>query len=413
MRFVRARGNKKPTKMRKLLKLALTVVVAAGIFVLGWGTGSGRIAFGPGAVFRKSVNKNLPAHLDYSSVQEVYDKLRSAYDGQLDQTKLLDGLKAGLAKASGDPYTQYLNQDEAKSFDEQLTGSFTGIGAELSIDQNVITVVAPLAGYPADKAGLRPKDIIAEIDGKSTFDMTISDAVQHIRGPKGTQVKLKIVRNNKDQLTFTITRDEITIPSVDSKILDGNIGYLHISRFGEDTTKLSRQAAADFKKANVKGVVLDLRSDPGGLLDAAVDVSSLWLNDQTVLTERRDGVIIRTYQAEGTPVLNGIPTAVLIDAGSASASEITAGALRDNKVATLIGAKSFGKGSVQQLENLKGGGVLKVTVARWYTPSGHNINKEGITPDQKVDRTDDDYKSGKDPQLDTATQYIKTRFVDQ
>ncbi len=237
--------------------------------------------------------------------------------------------------------------------------------------------------------------------------MSINDAVSKIRGAKGTTVKLTIIRDGKQQIEMSIVRDEITIPSVTSKVLDGNIGYIKIVRFAEDTALLSSQAADKLKSQNVKGIVLDLRSDPGGLLDAAVSVSSLWLDNQTVLTERRGGVIIRTYASKGIPTLKGIPTIVLIDAGSASASEITAGALHDNKVATLVGVKSFGKGSVQQIVNFNDDSFLKVTIARWYTPDGKNIDKEGISPDTEIKRTDDDYKTGNDPQLDFATAQLK------
>ncbi len=342
-------------------------------------------------------------------MQEVYDALRKDYDGQLDTTKLLDGLKAGLATAAGDPYTEYLNKDAANDFNQQLNGTFTGIGAELSKDdKGNLVVISPIAGFPAEKAGLKPKDIIAEIDGTTTNGMSITDAVNKIRGPKGTTVKLRIIRNSAQDITLNITRDQITVPSVTSKILDGNIGYLAISRYAEDTADLATKAANDFKQKNVKGAILDVRGDPGGLLDAAVSVSSLWLDPgKTILQERRDNVIIRSYVAQGVPVLKGIPTVVLINEGSASASEITAGALHDNGVAKLIGVKSFGKGSVQQLEKLTDGGVLKVTIARWYTPNGVNINKDGIKPDTEVKLSDDDAKAQKDPQLDAATAALK------
>ncbi len=395
-------------RQRRWPKFVVRAFVVLFIFTLGVGFGNGRIRVGPDGLFRKSVSRNLPANLDYSTVEQVYDSLKSNFDGQLDTNKLLDGLKQGLATASGDPYTEYFNPTAAKDFSNELSGSFTGIGAELGKDANGNTVViAPLSGFPAEKAGLRPKDIIAEVDGKSTADMTISQVVDKIRGPKGSQVKLKIVRAGS-QLTLTITRDTITVPSVTSKIMDGNIGYLKISRFGDDTSDLSRKAAQDFKDKNVKAVVLDLRSDPGGLLTSAVDVSSLWLPvGKTVLTERRDGTIVHDYKATGNPLLNGIPTVVLIDDGSASASEITAGALKDNGAATLMGKKSFGKGSVQQIINFGDGSELKVTIARWFTPNGRNIDKQGIEPDKKVDRSDDDFKNNRDPQLDAALASLK------
>lgn len=382
----------------------LAVFVGAGIFYFGVAVGQGRISLGPDAVFRKSENKQLPAHLSFDDIDTLYNSLRDNFDGQLDANKLLDGLKTGLANAAGDPYTEYLNAKDAQDFNDQLNGTFTGIGAELSKDttNNTIVVVSPISGFPAEKAGLKAKDVIVEVDGKSTSDITVSEAVKRIRGPKDTHVKIKVIRGGSQQLELDIVRQEITIPSVETKTLNGNIGYIKISRFAEDTSGLARDAAQKFKQAGVKGVIVDVRGDPGGLLDAAVNVSSLWLNNQTVLTERRGDEVVRTYSSQGSPVLSGIPTVVLIDDGSASASEITAGALHDNHAATLLGVKSFGKGSVQQLVKFNDGSVLKVTIAKWYTPGGININKNGINPDKEVKRSDDDIKNGKDPQLDAA-----------
>lgn len=392
--------------LKPWLKITLSVLGAALIFTGGWAVGSGRISVS-GFGSPESMNKNLPTTLDFSSVDEVYRALKNNFDGELSEEKLIDGMKSGLVKAADNPYTEYLNAEAYKSFNEELTGTFTGIGAELTLDKDGnIVIVSPIAGFPAEKAGLKPKDILIEIDGKSTSGMTVSEAVSKIRGPKDTQVKLKVVRDGKEQLDFSINRDTINIPSVKSEVKDG-IGYLTINRFGEDTAQLSEEAAQQFKQQNVKGVVLDLRGNPGGLLNAAVDVSSLWLpSGTTVLTERRGDTVVSTLKAQGTPILKGIPTVVLINEGSASASEITAGALKDNGAASLVGVQSFGKGSVQQLIKLKGGGVLKVTVARWFTPAGKNIDQEGITPEKEVKVSDQEAKDGKDPQKDAAVQIL-------
>lgn len=383
----------------------------AAVFLFGWAIGSGRINIGPNALLHKKVASQLPANLDYSSVEQVYDKLRDSFDGQLDANKLQDGLKQGLVKASGDPYTEYLNPEEAKRFSEDLSGTFTGIGAELTKDPKTdsIVVVAPLAGFPAEKAGLKPKDQVVAIDGQSTFDLSVSEAVNRIRGPKDTKVRLKIVRGNDKDFEVEITRAEITVPSVESQIIDGQIGYLKVSRFSEDTGQLAHDAAQRFADARVKGVILDLRGNPGGLLNEAVNLSGLWLDSsQTVLQEKRGTTVVKTYKPSGNQhVLKGIPTVVLVDEGSASASEITAGALQENKVATLLGVKTFGKGSVQTVEKLQNGGELKVTVAKWFTPNGRNINKEGIEPDKKVERSEEDYQNNKDPQKDAALKILR------
>lgn len=398
---VSARQNAPSSKKTTVWRTLVVALVAGGIFMLGWGLGSGRISI---AAFQQidSQNSALPASLDMSSVQEVYRALRDNYDGQLDETKLLDGLKKGLAEAAGNPYTEYMNKEQAQDFQNDLNGTFSGIGAELGKQDNAIVVVSPIAGYPAQKAGLQPKDVIIAIDDKPTANMTLSEAVNAIRGPSGSQVKLKIVRDNAEQ-DITITRENITIPSVKWEVKN-DIGYMTISTFAEDTPTLARQAATEFKQQNVKGVVVDVRGNPGGLLDSAVSVASLWLpQGTTVLTEQRGGKVVKTYPASGNPTLQGIPTVVLVDESSASASEILAGALQDNKAASLIGVTSYGKGSVQNLIPLTSGGVLKVTIARWYTPEGQNIDKHGIAPDQKVDRTIEDVKAGRDPQKDAAT----------
>ena len=381
-----------------------TLVGAVAVFWVGWALGSGRIAISAFQQF-DSQNSSLPANLDYSSVEQVYDNLRDNYDGQLDTQKLLDGIKNGLAQAAGDPYTEYFNAKEAQDFEDELNGNFSGIGAELGKKDNEIVIVSPIAGYPAAKAGLQAKDIIVSIDDKPTTNMTLSEAVSLIRGPADTQVKLKIFRDGAEQ-DITITRENISIPSVKWEVKDG-IGYMTISTFADDTSSLARQAALDFKSQNVRGVVVDVRGNPGGYLESSVDVASLWLpKNAVVLTEQRGGKVVETYKADGDSILEGIPTVVLIDESSASASEILAGALQDNKVATIIGVTSYGKGSVQNPIQLLSGGVLKVTIARWFTPDGQNIDKEGIEPDQKVERSFDDVKAGRDPQKDAATQKL-------
>lgn len=388
------------------LRQKLMALLFAGlIFLAGIQVGQGGFrSLGSGL---QSVQNDLPANLDYSSVEQVYDELRTNYDGKLEVEKLLEGLKQGLVAASGDPYTEYMSPDKAKEFQSQLDGSFEGIGAQLGKDESGnIIIVSPIDGFPAKKAGLMPNDVVAEVDGKTTSGWTVDEAVKAIRGEKGTIVKLGIVRSGQG-LTIDITRAQIDIPSTEYKMLDGAVGYLKISQFGDDTARLAREAAAEFKRQNAKSVVLDLRGNPGGYLDAAVDVSSLWLDNKVVLEEKRDNVVIKTYRSSGQPILKDMPTVVLIDEGSASASEITAGALKDNGVATLIGAKSFGKGSVQQPETLKNGGLLKITIARWFTPSGKNIDKEGISPDESVEFTSNDIESGIDPQLNAALKHLQ------
>lgn len=391
------------------IKLAAIVVGIALIFTAGYGVGSGELSLARLQTANQSSQNDLPENLDFSSVEQVYDSLRANYDGELKTEELLDGLKKGLAEATGDPYTEYLNSEKSQDFDEQLSGSFTGIGAELSKENEVIIIVAPIAGFPAEKAGLRPKDIISKIDDESALNLSVTEAVKKIRGPEDTKVKLGIVREGEiSELTFEITRKQINIPSVTTEILDGNIGYMKVGRFGEDTAQLARQAAQEFRQKSVNGVIVDVRNNPGGLLDASVELSDIWLNrGEIVLEERRGGKTTKTFRSTGRPILNGVPTVVLINEGSASASEIVAGALSDHGQARLVGEKTYGKGSVQQLVSFRDDTTLKVTIARWYTPGGRNIDKEGIEPDEEIKLTNEDFTAKRDPQKDRAHELLK------
>ena len=400
---VKDKQTAKGSRLRKIKYLLLAVL----IFGAGVGFGDGRLNLnvrqGP-----KPVANGLPDKLDYSSLNEVYQAVKANYNGELSQSQIIDGLKHGLAGAAKDPYTVYFTPKEAKDFSDQLNNSFAGIGARLSKDADGNLIIGEaIVGFPADKAGLKKQDIITEVNGTQTSSLTLDDAIGKIRGPAGSTVKLKIVRDKSQTLDFSIGRQTINLPSVTTKTLANNIGYIQIGTFANDTSSLMQKAAQQFKDTGVKGIVLDLRNDPGGLLDAAVNVSSLWLPSGTnVLQERRGSTVTQSYNAIGGDTLHGIPTVVLINEGSASASEITAGALHDNKAARLIGTKSYGKGVVQQLINLGDGGQLKVTVASWYRPDGQNINHKGITPDDIVKLSDEDIKAAKDSQLDAAQAYL-------
>ena len=397
----------KPRKRRVWGKRFAGLIVAGLIFTAGFGVGNGTISWNQ----HNPVSGNLPNKLDYSSVDQVYQSLKDNYDGKLTENQLEDGLKHGLATSTKDPYTVYFTPKEAKEFNEQLNNSFSGIGAQLGQDNDKnVEIIAPIDGLPAQKAGLQAKDLISEINGVSTTGMSVDDAVGKIRGPKGTKVTLQVVRDKSQTLMFTITREDITLPSVKTKILDGNIGYIQITSFSNDTVALAQKAADEFKAKNVSGIIVDLRNDPGGLLDAAVKVTSLWLpQGQNILKEKRGTEVVKTYNATGGDELNDIPTVVLVNGGSASASEIMAGALRDNDAAYLIGEKTYGKGVVQQLINFKDNSQLKVTVASWYRPDGQNINKKGITPDKTLKLTQADVDAGTDTQLQAAQAYLNSK----
>lgn len=396
-----------------LLKILFTLVAVLVVFGAGFTVGRGDLHWGATPVSTTS--------LDYSSVNQLYGLLNKNFDGSLDQVKLLNGVKTGLVGAAGDPYTVYFSPADAKVFNNELSGTITGIGAELGTDdQSNIVVISPISGYPADKAGLKARDIIAAVNNQSTQGMSVDAVVTKIRGTAGSKVTLTIIRDSGNPFSVTITRQKITVPSV-TYSEDSNIGYLKISQFSSDTVGLAQKAAQEFKAKNVKGVILDLRGDPGGYLSGAIGVSSLWLdNGKTVVSERRGATVVETDTANGSNPLKGLPTVVLIDGGSASASEITAGALHDNGAAQLVGEKSFGKGSVQQVFCLAPGGgsgadncssaEVKITIAHWYTPNGKNINKQGIKPDITISSSGVNLAENKDPQKDKAIQLLQAKF---
>jgi carboxyl-terminal processing protease len=408
-------GSLKTSQMSLVILRNVGIVLV--VFFIGLLIGDGHIHIGSSS----SVSSNLPSQLNYSSVNKVYQALKSDYDGKLTETQLLNGINHGLANSANDPYTEYFTAAEAQQFSGELNNTFSGIGADLSTNtQGDIEIMSPIAGSPASKAGLKAQDVIESINGTSTAGMSVETAVDKIRGNAGTKVRLEVERSSQT-LNFNITRGNIQLPSVTSKVIDGDIGYMQISTFGSDTDSLSLKAAEQFKSDNVKAVILDLRDNPGGLVDGAVHVSSLWLNPgQKILDEKRGSQVISSNYALGNDILHGLPTVVLINSGSASASEITAGALHDNKDAYLIGQKSFGKGVVQEVVCITGQpnsqGVcpadeLKVTIASWYRPDGQNINHKGITPDATVTLSTSQAASGDDTQLNAAESYLNSKIT--
>ncbi len=390
--------KKRPVRQIRLTTAVVTALLV-GVFGYIAGTRSQQI------IAQLFTSSSSPAQLDFTSLNNLYSVLRSKHDGELDAAKLLDGAKHGLVDAVGDPYTVYLNAEEAKEFDSDLNGTFQGIGAELGKVDAKLTVQGIIGDSPAQKAGLKVNDVILKVNDEDVTSLTVGAAVQKIRGEKGTTVKLSVLRGDTP-MEFTITRDTITSPSVTSEILDGNIGYMRISRFSEDTSGLARKAAEEFKSKGVSKVILDLRGNGGGLLTSSQEVAGLWLNNKVVVSERRNGIVTDTLRSGTNPVLEGIKTVVLVDGSSASASEIVAGALKDNGAATLVGEKTFGKGSVQIVVDLGDGSQLKVTVARWYTPNGKNINKEGIVPDKIVTISDADIAASRDTQKEAALELL-------
>ena len=319
----------------------------------------------------------------------------------LDTEKLIHGASRGLAAAAGDQHTAYMDPDETKEFKKSLSGDIGGgIGAEIGSRSGRPTIVRPLEGSPAQKSGIKAGEIIVKVNDENVSDWDVDRVVSKIRGEVGTSVKLTLLSNGQTR-EVSVVRQNITSPAVESKI-DGEIGILKVSRFGDDTVSLARKYASEFVEKGVKKVVLDLRNNPGGTVSAAQGLLGLWLDKQVAMTERRGSEIVKTINTTGSPILGNMKTVVLINGGSASASEIVAGALHDYDKAKLVGQKSYGKGSVQIVIGLPGGSQMKVTEARWYTPKGSNIDKTGIEPDVKVDLSADDINNNRDPQMDKA-----------
>ncbi|MFA5991711.1 MAG: S41 family peptidase [Candidatus Doudnabacteria bacterium] len=398
------------------LKWVIILLVVCGAYYTGFQSGKKGYIFEP-KEFKVINQTQVPATVDYSLLWKALDAVGTKYieKDSINQQKVLYGAVKGAVESLGDPYTTFFEPKTLESFKTDLKGSFGGIGAEVGKKNNNIVIVAPIDDTPAKRAGLLAKDIIVSVDGQSTQEWSVDQAVDKIRGPKGTTVTLSIFREGKDKpFDVKIVRDVIAIKSVKLSYKESEvngqkktIAVITLSRFGDDTKELFDKAVTEILTKNVSGVVLDLRNDPGGYLQTAVDVASNWLKsgDLVVSEAHSDGTNIK-FNAQGSSRLAGIKTVVLINGGSASASEILAGALHDHSIAQLIGEKSFGKGSVQELVDLPGGSAVKVTVAKWITPGGKNLNHDGLEPDSAVKLTEEDFNAGKDPQMDKAVEEL-------
>ncbi len=387
---------------KNISKYAVTAVIVLAVFGVGFFAGKSSVV----------VKACKPEQLDFSLFWDAYNKLHQNFlnANTIDDQKIIYGAIDGMTKSLGDPFTDFFDPDQAKSFQQSLQGSFEGIGVEVAIKKDQLTVIAPLKGTPGDKAGLKPGDVIVSINGKSTADMTTDDAVNLIRGPKGTSVTLSIFRDGWNEAKdFTIVRDTIKVNSIDWQLKNGDVAYIQIHQFDESLTADFATAVSQILKSPAKKIVLDLRGNPGGYLEVAQNVAGWLLKPGQTVTLEDFGKSKpqNIYKAEGNGALSGYPIVVLMDKGSASASEILAGALRDDRGVQLIGDQSFGKGSVQEVVNLQDGkSFLKITIAHWLTPKGNSIANVGLTPDVKVDVTDADIAAKNDPQLAKALEII-------
>ena len=365
--------------MDKSLKVAVILAVAAVLLV---GTFAGGVLFGHRANQSVALSTG-PAGLR-SAVTEVYGIVqREALEPSSDSS-MTAGAITGMLMSLDDPYANYFDEKHFEYFNQETSGEFYGIGITITSRDDDLVVVSVMEGTPAERAGLKADDVIVEIDGQTRMKWDADEAVTLIRGEEGTDVTLGIRRGDEEELReFTITRAKIEVPNIESELLEGNVGYIRLYSFNQRAEQEVKDALAELTDAGAEGFILDLRDNPGGLLDESVDVASLFVEDGVIVSvEDRNGTV-EEYRATDTKATDA-PLVVLINGNSASASEIVGGALQDYDRAPLVGEKSFGKGSVQQIEQLESGGAIKLTIAKYVTPKGRTIDKIGLTPDVEV-----------------------------
>lgn len=368
--------------------VAILIIFVLGVFVgrvsENWAQADGLTGKAP-VLVNTDVVEARNANIDFKQFWQVWNKIQERYVTRpADEQKMFYGAIAGMVGALEDPYSVYFTPEIATQFQEELEGSFSGIGAEVGMKNNRVVIVSPLPETPAESAGLLPGDYIVEVDGVQTAGLSVDEVVKKIRGKQGTDVVLTIERDGKQgQSKITIKRNKIELKSVTHKMLPDNVMLITLSSFNDQTNKQFEEAIGVAQAQSVSGIVLDLRNNPGGYFETAISVASEWLQTGQVVVAEREGVTAKRQEfvTSGAHRLKGIPTVVLINGGSASASEIVAGALQDHGVAKLIGVKSFGKGSVQEYEQLPDGSALKLTIALWFTPKDRSINESGIMPD--------------------------------
>lgn len=396
----------KTNHFKKTVIFSIIVISAIGVgFILGRSTNSNRDVSSFNLV--PSLFKD---EVDFSLIKDAWDLIHKKYVGikDVDDQILIIGAVRGMVDSLGDPHSAFFNSEETEDFLTDVSGRFDGIGIEITLRDGVLAVIAPLKDTPAYRAGIRAGDKIVKINGKSTDNIILEEAVSRIRGPRGTQVILTIKRDSSSEvIDIPIIRDEIKVSTVEWELVNDKIAYIEIRHFSEPTAKDFSQIVQEVLKSNADRIVLDLRNNPGGFLDSAIEIAGWFLpKNSLVVKEEALEYGKREHKSSGSALLKDFPIVILQNEGSASASEILAGALRDNKKIVIIGEKSFGKGSVQSLESLQGGTSIKLTVAKWITPSGQYINEKGIEPDIYVEAKLEDLENDIDKQKEKAIEKI-------
>lgn len=396
---------------RKMATAGVVLIALVTVFVAGYVFGAHQPSTSVQA------QSGSPAGTDelFAPFWETWTLLHDNYVDPLDDNALLEGALNGLLDSLGDPHTGYMNPETFTQINESMSGEYEGIGATVRTDEATggLQLVTIMDGSPAQAAGLLPGDVIVEVEGADVTGLDQNEIIAQVRGPAGTSVDLGIQRQSEPEvLDVEVTRERITVASVAYEVLDGDIGYVRLSQFEFGSSQELRDALEAMDANALKGLILDVRGNPGGYLTTSIEVASAFIPEGTVVTERgpeRE----RTYDALGNASAPDVPMVVLVDAGSASASELIAGALQDNQRATIVGTKTFGKGSVQTWHTLSNGGGVRITVSRWYTPSGRSVNDVGIDPDVNVPF---ELEPGKvydpatmpDPQLEAALQILRS-----
>lgn len=395
-------------RLNQLVGVVLLLIVGFGLGVV---VTVGSIRTSQPTSFDQALQRLMPAPkgADYAQLLDVWARLHTSYvNANVNDQALLQGALSGLVSGLGDPYSTYMTAETAKKFEDEISGSFDGVGMQVGYKDNNITVIAPLPDSPAEKAGLLAGDTILAVDGVNVSTLNLDQVIDKIRGKQGTTVQISIQRGKDEPKTYSIVRQTISVDSVTAKVVEHNgkhLAEITISSFNRDTGRELRAKAKAINAQSLDGILLDLRNNPGGYLDQAVDVASVFMPDGYVVAEvDRDGEK-KTFPVNGNAFLANKPTVILVNGGSASASEIVAGALQDTKRATLYGTQTFGKGTVQDYQTLSDGSSLKLTIAKWLTPNGRSISEHGITPDTVIEMPKDS-TSTDDPQRSQALDHL-------
>lgn len=414
----------KKKKIQLIVQIIIVVLLFIGVWLEGFINGSrwGWQANLP-SPFEKITHREKPTEIPAGNMQVFWDTWKTIllkYVGRqhLDSQKMIEGASAGLVQSLNDPYSIFLNKKQTKDLSEELSGEFFGVGMEIGRKDGSLVVIAPLPNTPAARGGLQPNDIILKINKKDATNLPVAEAAKLIRGPQNTSVTLTIYRPQWGKTKeIKLIRKKIAIPSLHWQMIDNKIAYLQIYNFNQPLLAKFYKAAVEITTANPKGIVIDLRNDPGGYLESVINISGWFIpKGEVVLKEDFGNQKVKLYRSKGPDVFQNIPLVVLVNKGTASAAEILAGALRDDRGIKLIGEKTFGKGSVQELVPIEDGDSVKITIAKWLTPKGVVIQGNGLTPDFKVQNdseigTYEKINLAKDKQLQKALEVITTQIA--